>query len=60
MGNKMEVLFGGEEPAIDIMDQQLMATVLDLRTARMVHLTINQSKQALEVLNAEYVDFFLQ
>ena len=42
MGKKMEVLFGDDEPAIEIMDRTLMATVLDLRTSRMYHLKIEQ------------------
>ena len=52
MGNKMEVLFGGDEPAIDIMDLQLMAAVMDPHIVCMNHLTIEQSKRALEVLKA--------
>ena len=40
MGNKMEVLFGNDETSIEIMVQQFMATVMDLRTARMAHLKI--------------------
>ena len=50
MGNKMEVLFGDDEQVIEIMDWHLMATVMDLRTAHLDHMTIEQSKQALEVL----------
>ena len=42
MGNNMEVLFGDDEPYIDIMELYLMATVLDLRTARMDRLKIEQ------------------
>ena len=53
----MEVLFGDDEPAIEIMDQHLMATVLDLCTSRMDHLTIEQSKWDLEVIKSEYVKF---
>ena len=59
MGNKTEVLFDADdEPAIEIMDRQLMATVLDLRTARMSHLTFDQCRQALDVLKAEYIEFY--
>ena len=36
----MEVLFGDDDPAIDIMERQSMDTVLDLCTARMAQLTI--------------------
>ena len=54
MGNNTEVLFGDDDQAIDIMDQQLIAKVLDLRTSHMAHLKIEQSKWALEVLKAEY------
>ena len=50
MGNNMEVLFGEDDLAIEIMDRQLMDTVMDLRTAHLDHMTIEQSKQALEVL----------
>ena len=40
MGNNTEVLFGDDDQAIDIMDQQLIAKVLDLRTSHMAHLKI--------------------
>ena len=40
MGNNMEVLFGDDETSIEIMDRQFMATVIDLRIARMARLTI--------------------
>ena len=60
MGNYMELLFGDDEPVIEIMDQHFMATVLDLCTARMAHLTIEQSKRDLEVIKSEYVKFFLK
>ena len=60
MGNKMGVLFGDEEPDIDIMDQALMATVLDLHTTHMSHLPIEKLNRALEVIKVEYVEFYLQ
>ena len=60
MGNKMGVFFGDDDPAIEIMDRKLMATVLNLHTARMDHLEIEQSNRALEVLKLECVDFYLQ
>ena len=56
----MEVLFGDDEPAIEIMDQKLMAIALDLLKYHMDHLTIEQSKRSLEVLKSEYVEFYLQ
>eukprot|EP00978_Attheya_sp_CCMP212_P030197 scaffold110192_cov55-Attheya_sp.AAC.2 len=37
-----------------------MATVLDLRTARMAHLTVEQSRLALEVLKEECLEFYLK
>ena len=40
MEGNVEVLFGDDDPAIDIMERQSMDTVLDLCTARMAHLTI--------------------
>ena len=58
MGNKMEVLFGDDEPEIEIMDRKLTATVLDLRTSGMAHLKIEHSKRKLEVLKLEYVEFY--
>ena len=55
VGNNIEVLFGDDDHTIDIMDQQLMAIVLDLCIARMNRLTIEHPKRSLEVLKAEYV-----
>ena len=40
MGNRKEVLSGDDEPAIDIMERKFMATVLELWTSWMSHLTI--------------------
>eukprot|EP00978_Attheya_sp_CCMP212_P013809 scaffold34837_cov35-Attheya_sp.AAC.1 len=37
-----------------------MATVLDLCTACMAHLTVEQSRLALEVLKEEYLEFYLK
>eukprot|EP00978_Attheya_sp_CCMP212_P003934 scaffold8397_cov31-Attheya_sp.AAC.1 len=37
-----------------------MATVLDLCTAHMAHLTVEQSRLALEVLKEEYLEFYLK
>ena len=37
-----------------------MATVLELLTSRMDHLTIELSRRALEVLKSDYVEFYLQ
>ena len=59
MGNKREFLFGDYDPAIDIMDRTLMATVLDLCNAHMTHLTIQQSTRSLGVLKANCVEFYL-
>ena len=54
------MLFGNNEPAIDIMYRQIMDTVLDLCTSHMVQLKTEQSKWELEVLKAEYVEFYIK
>ena len=42
MDNNMDVLFGDDDPSIEITDRQFMDTVLGLCTACMNHLTIEQ------------------
>ena len=58
--NKTEMVFDNDDTDIEIMDQNVMATVMELRTARMDHLKIEQSKRVLEVIKAEYVEFYLK
>ena len=55
----MKVLFGDDEPAIEIMDWQLMDTVLDQCTTCISHPTTEQWNMTLKVLKEDYVEFYL-
>ena len=56
-GNKTEMVQGNNLP-VTFSDSELLATLLDIRTAHCKHLTKDQRKKAMKIYEEEYVKYY--